>query len=163
MGIKILKLVDKPNSVSGSCRMATIYLRTALQLSLSDLPGTLAERTIPYPCLILLREGFARLPTSRSGRCALTLLPLTRGTHHFTLIPISIGTVSFLWHFPACRRPSAGLPVKELPVLRSSDFPPRVLRSGCLTNFRIFPPHHPYEFHWILHPSRAFDRKIRNE
>jgi len=158
----MLKLVDKPNSVPRWCGTAAIYLSTTFQSGLSDLPENLTERAIPILCLILLQVGFTRLPTSQSGRCALTLIPLTCGTHHFTLIPICIGTVSFLWHFPASRKN------RKDPVLRDTlpcgvrTFLSDWYRSDCLTNFSTFPPLNCDESHCIFHPSITSVRKIHN-
>lgn len=76
-------------------------------------------------CLELLRVGFTRL-----YRCRHTGGLLHR---HFTLIPISIGTVSFLLHFPSSPRYRADALrwLRRHPVLWSSDFPLRDTRSDC--------------------------------
>ena len=158
----MLKLVGKPNSVSGSCRTAAIYLSTTFRSGLSDLPENLTERAIPILCLILLQVGFTRLPISRSGRCALTLIPAIAGPHHFTLTPANAGTVSFLWHFPASRKS------REDPALRDTlpcgvrTFLPDLHRSDCLTNFSTFPPLNCDESHCLFHPSITSVRKIHN-
>jgi len=158
----MLKLVGKPNSVSRSIGTAAIYLSTTFQSGLSDLPGNLTERAIPIPCLILLQVGFTRLPISRSGRCALTLIPAIAGPHHFTLIPTKVGTVSFLWHFPASRKN------REDPALRDTlpcgvrTFLPDIYRGDCLTNLSTFPPLNCDESHCLFHPSIKSVRKIHN-
>ena len=85
--IKFLKLVYKPNSVSRRIETTAIYLSTTFQSGLSELPGNQTERAIPFPCLLLLRVGFAWLPPLQTGRCALTLIPTSVRPHLFTLIP----------------------------------------------------------------------------
>jgi len=80
------------------------------------------KRTPSY--LILLREGFGMAPIAGTPRA---LLP-----HDFTLIPICIGTVCFLFHFPLQRLSTlhpALLARGQLyrhAALRSSDFPSRL-------------------------------------
>ena len=113
----MLKLVGKPNSVSGSCRTAAIYLSTTFRSGLSDLPENLTERAIPILCLISLQVGFTRLPISRSGRCALT------APFHPYPGKCRDGIVSVaLSCFP---KESGRSCVTGHLALRSSDFPPR--------------------------------------
>jgi len=83
----------KPGSVSSFNRwMVTIYLVPQLPMGSSNQPEDLGRAASASSYLVLLLAGFAQ-PTGHP--VAGELLP-----HLFTLTPIHIGAVQFLWHFP---------------------------------------------------------------
>ena len=121
-----------------------IPLGHALLRGSSDLPGGCgapsrhafpanpkACREIP-PYLVLLRVGFALPAALLRQRCA-----LTAPFHPY--LSLADPAVCFLWHFPSNRLEPALPDVIRHTALRSSDFPPVIIRkyrratvrSGC--------------------------------